>query len=241
MRSQPFSGPLPFVKSRTASVSLTCRRTVEVNRRAVPGVSQQGRRPERLAEGSRRSGHPAGPGSPGRVNPRDEARYLASVPPWPLWRSGSTRGEAYDIAAELPAEFRPWLLHTRPHAERFSGQGADPAYRKAHLEEELTSWKASSRYEPRRLGLAGRRSGLGSEQLVTGVDASLKHQLVSVPMGGVWLESDLVIPSGAQGIVAFAHGSGSGRHSPRNQFVAKVLQRAGLATILLDLLTVDEE
>jgi len=76
---------------------------------------------------------------------------------------------------------------------------------------------------------------------VTGVDASLKHQLVSVPMGGVWLESDLVIPSGAQGIVAFAHGSGSGRHSPRNQFVAKVLQRAGLATMLLDLLTIDEE
>lgn len=60
-------------------------------------------------------------------------------------------------------------------------------------------------------------------------------------MGGVWLESDLVIPSGAQGIVAFAHGSGSGRHSPRNQFVAKVLQRAGLATMLLDLLTIDEE
>ena len=73
------------------------------------------------------------------------------------------------------------------------------------------------------------------------MDASLKHQLVSVPMGGVWLESDLVIPSGAQGIVAFAHGSGSGRHSPRNQFVAKVLQRAGLATMLLDLLTIDEE
>jgi len=73
------------------------------------------------------------------------------------------------------------------------------------------------------------------------VDASLKHQLVSILMGGVSLEGDLVVPSGAQGIVAFAHGSGSGRHSPRNQFVAQALQRAGLATILLDLLTVDEE
>lgn len=73
------------------------------------------------------------------------------------------------------------------------------------------------------------------------MDASLKHQLVSVPMGGVWLEGDLVIPSGAHSIVAFAHGSGSGRHSPRNQFVAQVLQRAGLATMLLDLLTIDEE
>ncbi len=60
-------------------------------------------------------------------------------------------------------------------------------------------------------------------------------------MGGVWLEGDLVIPCGAQSIVAFAHGSGSGRHSPRNQFVAQVLQRAGLATMLLDLLTIDEE
>ena len=73
------------------------------------------------------------------------------------------------------------------------------------------------------------------------MDASLKHQLVSILMGGVSLEGDLVVPSGAQGIVAFAHGSGSGRHSPRNQFVAQALQRAGLATILLDLLTVDEE
>lgn len=73
------------------------------------------------------------------------------------------------------------------------------------------------------------------------VDPSLKHQLVSVPAGGVLLEGDLVIPSGAHGIVAFAHGSGSGRHSPRNRYVAQVLQRAGLATLLLDLLTLDEE
>jgi putative phosphoribosyl transferase len=77
--------------------------------------------------------------------------------------------------------------------------------------------------------------------VVTEVDASLKHQLVSIPMGGVSLEGDLAVPSAAQGIVAFAHGSGSGRKSPRNQFVAQVLQRAGLATMLLDLLTMDEE
>ncbi len=76
---------------------------------------------------------------------------------------------------------------------------------------------------------------------MTEVDASLKHQLVSIPMGGVSLEGDLAVPSAAQGIVAFAHGSGSGRKSPRNQFVAQVLQRAGLATMLLDLLTMDEE
>ena len=60
-------------------------------------------------------------------------------------------------------------------------------------------------------------------------------------MGGISLEGDLAVPTAAQGIVAFAHGSGSGRKSPRNQFVAQVLQRAGLATMLLDLLTMDEE
>jgi putative phosphoribosyl transferase len=55
------------------------------------------------------------------------------------------------------------------------------------------------------------------------------------------LEGDLHIPSGASGIVLFAHGSGSSRHSPRNQFVANMLNEAGLATLLFDLLTADEE
>jgi dienelactone hydrolase len=57
----------------------------------------------------------------------------------------------------------------------------------------------------------------------------------------VLLEGDLVVPSGAQGVAVFAHGSGSGRPSPRNRYVAQVLQREGLATLLLDLLTVNEE
>jgi pimeloyl-ACP methyl ester carboxylesterase len=55
------------------------------------------------------------------------------------------------------------------------------------------------------------------------------------------LSGDLNIPDGAQGVVLFAHGSGSGRHSPRNRYVAKVLQEAGLSTLLFDLLTEDEE
>jgi putative phosphoribosyl transferase len=50
----------------------------------------------------------------------------------------------------------------------------------------------------------------------------------------------LHVPAGAPGVVAFAHGSGSGRLSPRNQFVARVLQEAGLATLLLDLLEEEE-
>ena len=55
------------------------------------------------------------------------------------------------------------------------------------------------------------------------------------------LEGDLVVPSGASGIVVFAHGSGSSRYSPRNQFVAEQLRKAGLGTLLMDLLTPAEE
>jgi putative phosphoribosyl transferase len=55
------------------------------------------------------------------------------------------------------------------------------------------------------------------------------------------VEANLNVPEDARGLVLFAHGSGSGRHSPRNRYVARVLQRAGLATLLIDLLTPDEE
>jgi putative phosphoribosyl transferase len=64
---------------------------------------------------------------------------------------------------------------------------------------------------------------------------------VSVSVGASLLEGDLTIPAGAPGLVVFAHGSGSSRHSPRNRFVAAELRRAGLATLLLDLLTAAEE
>lgn len=68
-----------------------------------------------------------------------------------------------------------------------------------------------------------------------------QEQLVSVITGDVTLEGNLVIPYSAIGIVLFAHGSGSSRYSPRNRHVAEVLQQAGLATLLLDLLTTEEE
>ena len=64
---------------------------------------------------------------------------------------------------------------------------------------------------------------------------------VVVPVDGVRLAGDLSIPDQAIGIVLFAHGSGSSRHSPRNRFVARVLQEAQLATLLIDLLTEAEE
>lgn len=67
------------------------------------------------------------------------------------------------------------------------------------------------------------------------------EQVVLVPAEGVELEGSLVVPPAATGVVLFAHGSGSSRHSTRNQFVARRLQSDGLATLLIDLLTADEE
>jgi len=64
---------------------------------------------------------------------------------------------------------------------------------------------------------------------------------VTIPASEVELAGDLTVPEGAQGVVLFAHGSGSSRHSPRNQFVARQLAEAGLATLLFDLLTPEEE
>jgi dienelactone hydrolase len=64
---------------------------------------------------------------------------------------------------------------------------------------------------------------------------------VHVPVGRARLSADLVVPDAPRGLVIFAHGSGSGRHSPRNQAVARALQARGLATLLADLLTVEEE
>jgi putative phosphoribosyl transferase len=67
------------------------------------------------------------------------------------------------------------------------------------------------------------------------------ERAVEVPAGPVELAGNLCVPEEAGGVVLFAHGSGSGRHSPRNRHVAWVLSEAGLATLLIDLLTPDEE
>lgn len=64
---------------------------------------------------------------------------------------------------------------------------------------------------------------------------------IQIPIDSIALEGNLIIPEGAKGIVIFAHGSGSSRHSPRNQYIAKELQRSGIGTLLFDLLTVEEE
>ncbi|MEN6545480.1 MAG: dienelactone hydrolase family protein [Armatimonadia bacterium] len=64
---------------------------------------------------------------------------------------------------------------------------------------------------------------------------------VQIPAEDAILQGDLALPPQPRGLVIFAHGSGSSRHSPRNRYVAGVLQQAGLGTLLMDLLTVDEE
>ena len=64
---------------------------------------------------------------------------------------------------------------------------------------------------------------------------------VAVPVDGLDLEGTLSVPREATGVVLFAHGSGSSRHSPRNRFVAAELQQAGLGTLLIDLLSAEEE
>ena len=68
-----------------------------------------------------------------------------------------------------------------------------------------------------------------------------REEAVRIPLGTGALQGDLSIPVDAAGLVIFAHGSGSGRFSTRNRAVAGTLQRGGLATLLLDLLTLEEE
>jgi len=68
-----------------------------------------------------------------------------------------------------------------------------------------------------------------------------RHLEVLIPAAKVSLPGTATIPDGATGIVAFAHGSGSSRHSPRNRYVAEVLHEHNIATLLFDLLTVRED
>ena len=73
------------------------------------------------------------------------------------------------------------------------------------------------------------------------VGAKTDDRLIQIRVGQVALEGNLSLPERAGGVVLFAHGSGSSRHSPRNRHVARMLNRANLATLLVDLLTPEEE
>jgi putative phosphoribosyl transferase len=101
------------------------------------------------------------------------------------------------------------------------------------------------RHDPRRaagdlpLGRVG--DGARCEAMSTPAGEAAQERLVEVPIRDLRLEGALTVPPAARGIVVFAHGSGSGRFSPRNRAVAGVLVDAGLATLLMDLLTAEEE
>jgi dienelactone hydrolase len=77
--------------------------------------------------------------------------------------------------------------------------------------------------------------------LTENAPSRIRDREVRIEVDGVVLEGHLSIPQNASSIVLFVHGSGSGRHSPRNRFVAGVLQSAGIGTLLFDLLTREEE
>src|ERR687896_706187 len=75
----------------------------------------------------------------------------------------------------------------------------------------------------------------------TGHTGAAREHDVQIPSGEAVLDGELNVPAGATGLVLFAHGSGSSRHSPRNQFVARTIREAGVGTLLFDLLTREEE
>ena len=73
------------------------------------------------------------------------------------------------------------------------------------------------------------------------MDPPYRERSIQIPVDGTRIDGNLSVPQDLRGVVAFAHGSGSSRLSPRNRYVAEVLQNAGFATLLLDLLTEAEE
>jgi len=74
-----------------------------------------------------------------------------------------------------------------------------------------------------------------------GPGLAIEHVPVLVPVDSLGLEGILSVPTAALGVILFAHGTGSSRHSPRNRYVADILNESGLATLLIDLLTEDEQ
>ncbi len=89
--------------------------------------------------------------------------------------------------------------------------------------------------------LLDRAGGLTGAAAIDDDDPPVHNEEVRLLAAGVFLAGQLTIPEHPRGIVVFAHGSGSGRHSPRNRYVAEVLTGARLATLLFDLLTAEEE
>ncbi|ARF77834.1 phosphoribosyltransferase family protein [Kitasatospora aureofaciens] len=150
------------------------------------------------------------------VRARGAARVVLAVPVAPLdWTDRLSEVADELVCVDTPS---PFFAIGEFYAD-FSQTG----------DEEVLRLLAEAR------GRVGHGNGR-QEEPPDGVDREL---LLSV--AGVRLAGRLTVPAGARGIVVFAHGSGSGRHSPRNRHVARYLNRAGLGTLLFDLLTEAEE
>src|SRR6266850_1503124 len=120
----------------------------------------------------------------------------------------------------------------RPHCSVIQNHvGRPPFRRNLRLREPKEHWSAGS---PKQQGREQQSDELRLQN-------PNHERAVRIPVDRITLEGDLVVPDAGRGLVLFAHGSGSSRHSPRNRYVAQVLQQAGFATLLMDLLTMREE
>lgn len=200
---------------------LEAAKRAELRRRAAryrenrPGVSLKGRLAVVVDDG-------VATGSTARAacqvaRARGASRVVLAVPVAPPATVAALGRDAEVICLETPENFRAvgeWY--------RDFSQVSD---------EEVTSL----------LRRARGRFGLGGAGTNRPGDRMIRDEEVQVTAGEVRLGGHLSVPEDAHGLVVFVHGSGSSRHSPRNQFVAQVLQQDGLATLLFDLLTPGEE
>jgi dienelactone hydrolase len=97
------------------------------------------------------------------------------------------------------------------------------------------------RFHASRLECANKKLDGNIEMGHTGHTGTARSRVEQIPSGQIMLEGELSVPEGAAGVVLFAHGSGSSRHSKRNQFVARTIREVGVGTLLFDLLTQEEE
>lgn len=165
--------------------------------------------------------------------------------------TGASASVACQVARHLGAAKVVLAIPVAPHQALASFRGADEI---VCLATPSPFWAVGQHYQDFSptsdaevvdlLQRSGRRlgqrppPGAASQDAQTGVEQEVS---IPVPQTGVTLGAHLHVPAHAHGIVVFAHGSGSSRHSSRNQYVAGVLREAGLGTLLLDLLAAEEE